>query len=184
MTPRRTIALAVFALAAAFARPAFADDAQTAAAAAAAQAVGGMATGGAAGGAGAGVGAGAGRGAGRNAGPGSGGHFQRALSAPSIPRANGGAKKIGKKNGRSAASKREAESKYKSRELVENSEHAYRFDENGNPVNASAAPAKKPAGKSSKKAASSSAADDKDEKPGACSTDEPCTVKNSDADAL
>jgi hypothetical protein len=168
----RSSAVFVVALAlAAFSRPVCADDAQAAAAAAAAQAVGGAAAGGVV--------------PGKTAGSGSGGHFQRALGAPAIPRASGGASKAksgGKKSAKKAskAAKRATESKYKSRELVENTETAYRFDENGNPL-ASSSKKKTPA-KPEKK--SSSAVDDKDDKPGACSTDEPCTVKNSDADAL
>lgn len=180
MTPRRLPALcAVLLASSALARPASADDAQAAAAAAAAQAVGGMASGGAS----PGVAAAVAGGAGKSNGPSAGGHFSRALSAPTIQRTAAPGKKLkGAKGGKSAASKNGPESKYKSRELVENSEHSYRFDENGNPKNASAAPKKKLSAKSAKK--SSTASDDKDEKPGACSTDEPCTVKNSDADAL
>jgi hypothetical protein len=183
MTLRLAGLSAVLLASAALGRPAFADDAQAAAAAAAAQAVGGMATGGAAGAPGV-----AGAGAAKSSGPGAGGHFSRQLSAPSIQRVNGRAKgataKKKAKGARIPASKmRPDESKYKSRELVENSEHSYRFDENGNPKSAAAAP-KKLSSKSAKKTSSADASDDKDEKPGACSTDEPCTVKNSDADAL
>jgi hypothetical protein len=188
MTPRHALAVLCAALAAAaFARPASADDAQAAAAAAAAQAVGGVASGGSVPGVSGGAigGGAAGVGNGR---PSSGGHFQRALSAPAIPISGGGGEakkgkpgaKAGKPGAKTARAKRAQESKYKSRELVEGSEHSYRFDENGNPVGG--APKKKAVLKPAKKA--SSASDDKDDKPGACSTDEPCTVKNTDADAL
>jgi len=178
MTLRRPFVLCALLLAsAALGAPALADDAQAAAAAAAAQAVGGMATGGAAGAAA----AGAGRAAGKNTGPGSGGHFQRELTAPTIQRKGPAKRTKGGKAAKSSYSRNAPESKYKTRELVENSEQSYRFDENGNPKSTAAAP-KKLSSKSAKK--SSSASDDKDDKPGACSTDEPCTVKNSDADAL
>lgn len=178
MTPRRSlVVLASVLAAAAFARRADADD-QAAAAAAVAQAVGqavpgaqGAASGGAA--------------AAKGPAVGSGGHFQRQLGTPQImPKAHRGAgakvapdKKGSGKKGSGKAAKGD-ESKYKSRVLVENSEHSYRFDESGEPID----PAAKKAAASKKKAPA--APEEKDVKAGACSSDEPCNVKNPDADAL
>ena len=153
------LALAVLA---ALPRPAKADDAQ-AAAAAAMQAAGqaGAPNGGA-------------PGAGAKKKDTSG--FSRALTAPQIERtADGGEKRA--KSKKSSKAKTNA-SKYKTTDLSD-ADHVYRFNENGEPLTG---PAKKKAAAKTKKKTSSDA-DDRDEKPG-CSSDEPCAVKNADADAL
>ncbi|OGR96515.1 MAG: hypothetical protein A2V88_09695 [Elusimicrobia bacterium RBG_16_66_12] len=73
-----------------------------------------------------------------------------------------------------------AESRYKSRELSESTEHSYRFDARGNPVGGGK---KKAEGKAKKK--SSAPPEEKPEdKPGACTLEAPCPEKGSDADAL
>jgi len=148
-------------------------------AAAAAQAVGGMVPGAATGGAVGPAGAGGQPAAGK---PSAGGHFQRALGgAPAFHKSRGGAKSSGGKKAASGKKKKKhAESKYMSRELVEGSEHSYHFDENGDPVRAT--PSRKAGAKSKKKA--SSPTEEKDDPSGACTSEEPCTVKNRDADAL
>ena len=72
-----------------------------------------------------------------------------------------------------------AESRYKSRELSESSEHTYRFDARTNPLGGD----KKKAEKAKKK--SSTPPEEKTEgKPGACTLEAPCPEKGSDADAL
>ncbi len=150
-----------------------ADDAQNAAAvAAAAQAAVAGGAGGAAGAAGAAAAAQTGT---------SGGHFERALSAPKIPVRRASpqkSKKTRKKKGVHHRAVRARESRYKSRVLSERTQHSYLFDENGNPV----VPKVRSSAKKKKKKAAPS--DDSDDNPGACSTDEPCKVQNPDADAL
>ncbi|MFI5351058.1 MAG: hypothetical protein ACHQ2Z_16055 [Elusimicrobiota bacterium] len=152
-------------LVAALALSARADDAQTAAAAMQAMAQAGVATGGA---------------------PAADAHgnkkkddggFARPLSAPQILKTTDGAKKHGA--GKKGADAKTNASRYKSRELSE-SEHAYRFDENGEPLNS--APKKKSAAKTKK--AASAEPDEKAEKTGACASDAPCAAKSADADAF
>jgi len=72
------------------------------------------------------------------------------------------------------------ESRYKTREISEGVEHSYRFDSRGNPLGSGAE--KKPAAKPKKKAAA--AKEDQDERKPACTAEEPCLEKGSDADAL
>ena len=114
----------------------------------------------------------------------SGGHFGRALSAPTVPRrtskpaaakASKGRRKVKK-----AGKTRKTDSKYKSRALAERTVHTYRFNEYGEPLSSSA----KAKSSAKKKARKSSSLDDAEDKPGACTTDSPCTVNNHDADAL
>lgn len=164
MNLRRLSAVPLAALLAALALPAAADDAATAAAAM--QAIGQAAPG---------------------AMPPSGtttkkedNHGFRELQAPKIEKKAGSGKK-------SSARKRKAKpvsSKYKSTELAESQEHNYRFNENAEPIDT----AKRKAAAKKKKASSSEDSDAglKDEKPAACSDEEPCPVggKSSDADAL
>jgi hypothetical protein len=160
--PRPAAPFLAIAACALLARSARAQDAQTAAAAAAAMTQAGVATGGAPGA------------QGKN----KSGGFDRPLTAPVIQKTTDGAQKQAKVKKSSDA--KTTHSKYKSRELTENSDHIYRFNENGEPLGS--APKKKAAAKTKKK--TSSASDDKDEKTGACSSDEPCAEKSPDADAL
>jgi hypothetical protein len=192
MKPRRISVFLAAAIAAALARPASADD-QNSAAAAAMQGIGGVAGGGAVAGAAGLPGGIAGAAAGALGGvPGarkpasSFGNFSRQLGAPTIGPSSGSAPKTkgaGKKGKGKKAVKAE-ESKYKSRVLVENSEHTYRFDENGNPLDSSAPKKARLAVKKKPAPASTDKDDDDDDKTGKCTTDEPCTVKNTDADSL
>ena len=83
------------------------------------------------------------------------------------------------------AKKKEAdvESKYKSRVLAENTESAYRFDANGNPISPSAKPkAAREEKKSSEESAEEKPAEEKSTEK--CSVEEPCAEKPTDADAL
>lgn len=87
--------------------------------------------------------------------------------------------KAKKKAAKDAKKKAAPESRYKSRELSESTEHSYRFDARGNPLGGK----KKEAEKAKKK--SSAPPEEKiDEKPGACTPEMPCPEKGSDADAL
>ncbi len=75
--------------------------------------------------------------------------------------------------------KKAAESKYKSHALAEGTESSYRFDESANPVGG----AKKKS--SSEKAAKKKSSDESDEKKSEkCSSEEPCTDKPTESDAL
>jgi hypothetical protein len=184
MIPRRAVLLPAFFLSAALLPRSAAADDQAAAAAAVAQAVGQAVPG--AQGAAAGGAVGAAAGAAKTPPPGtSGGHFGRQLGTPQIMPKSGrhsGAKIAPGKKGKKGSSKasKDAESKYKSRALVENTDHAYRFDESGEPIDAAA----KLKSSSALKKKAPAAPDEKDVKAGACSSDEPCNVKNPDADAL
>ncbi len=72
------------------------------------------------------------------------------------------------------------ESKYKSRALAESTESSYRFDESANPVGGA-----KKKSSSAEKAAKKKSSDDGDEKKsGKCSSEEPCTDKPTESDAL
>jgi hypothetical protein len=83
-----------------------------------------------------------------------------------------------KKGGKGGKKKPEAESKYKSRALSENTDSHYRYDADGNPVESAAK--KKAAAKAKKKSS-----DDPDEDKGACGEDAPCAdKKTSEADSL
>jgi hypothetical protein len=166
MTRPSALFLAVAAFAA-LARSARADDSQTAAAAAQVLSqVGGAA------------GAGAAPGA-------AGGHkkdeggFSRPLSAPKIEKTSGGDEKPAPAK-KKAAVKAAKPSKYLSRDLTEHSESNYRFNDRAEPLDS--APKTKPAAKPKKKA--SSEPDDKADKTGACTSDEPCPAKNSVGDAF
>jgi hypothetical protein len=75
--------------------------------------------------------------------------------------------------------KPEGDSKYKSHALAGGT--SYRFDSDGNPVDAAAK--KKAAAKAKKKSSEESSEDQPAEKP-ACSSEEPCSDKSPDADAL
>jgi len=93
---------------------------------------------------------------------------------PAAPKKKSGKTKKTSAKGRK---KPEAESKYKTRALSENSDSHYRFDENGNPIVGAAK--KTPAAKAKKKSS-----EDSEDKP-ACNDDAPCSdKKSSDADAL
>lgn len=89
-------------------------------------------------------------------------------------------KKTAAKAGKETKKKAAPESKYKSRELSEGSEHSYRFDARGTPVGGG--PKKKQAEKGKKKP--SGPPDGTEEKTRACSAEEPCAGKDADADAL
>jgi hypothetical protein len=161
MPSRRSFALLLAVAAAALARTARADDAATAAAAMQAIGQAGVATGGA---------------------PGAkkkdeGGGFARPLTAPTIEKTTGGSHE--RAAGKKGAHAKKSPAKYKSTELTDNSEHNYRFNEYAEPVDS--AP-KKAAAKPKKKESSDS--DEKDEKTGACSSDDACPAKSSDGDAF
>lgn len=72
------------------------------------------------------------------------------------------------------------ESRYKSRELSESTEHSYRFDARGNPVGGD----KKKAAEKAKKKSSAPPEEKPEERPGTCTLEAPCPEKGSDADAL
>ncbi|OGS37104.1 MAG: hypothetical protein A2506_08775 [Elusimicrobia bacterium RIFOXYD12_FULL_66_9] len=84
-----------------------------------------------------------------------------------------------KKKPAAKAKKKARESRYKSRELTENTENSYRFDARGNPLGG-----KRKAAEKAKKKSAAPPEEMPEEKPGACTADEPCPEKGSDADAL
>jgi hypothetical protein len=98
-----------------------------------------------------------------------------APAAPKAAAAQPKKKPAAKKKKKKAA----AESRYKTRALAEGSENSYKFDENGNAVDA----AKKKAAAKARKSSS-----EPSETKAACSTEEPCSdkgaVKSSEADSL
>lgn len=163
MNSRRPAVLLLAALIAALARPARADDAATAAAAI--QALGQNVPGGAAAGA-----------------PGAkkkdSGGFDRELTTPKIE------KKAGRKSAKKAKASKPVASKYKSMALSAGSEHTYRFNENGEPIDVSKKKTAAKKAKKNKKSSSDSDAEDSNDQKGACTDDEPCPARNADADAL
>ena len=93
--------------------------------------------------------------------------------------------KLGKK--KAAVGKKKAydygRSKYKSRELSENSARSYRFNEKGEPISGDAK--KKAASKRKKRSEPLGIPEDEVKgKTGACSSEENCAEKNIEADAL
>jgi hypothetical protein len=97
------------------------------------------------------------------------------------PKKKAAAKAPAEKAGKSKKKKPAADSKYKSRVMAENTESSYRFDSDGNPVG-EAAKKKKAAAKAKK--SSEDASEEKPDGKDACSAEQPCTNKSSDADAL
>jgi hypothetical protein len=104
--------------------------------------------------------------------------FDRPLTAPQIKKTSGGEEKKHGTGKKGAASKAKP-SKYKSRDLTEKSEHVYRFNDKAEALDD---PAKTKDSAKPKK--SSSETDERERKPGACSSEEPCSAKDPDADAL